>query len=52
MGDLFFEQPAINSPDTYPARHWELDDQGQPIQKVMSLKKDINRTGEVIENGK
>lgn len=33
MGDLFIEQPAINSPYTYPARRWELDDQGQPTQK-------------------
>jgi type III restriction enzyme len=26
--NLFFEQPVLNSPYVYPARHWELDGQG------------------------
>ncbi len=30
MDNQFFEQPILNSPYEYPARHWELDDQGQP----------------------
>ncbi|WDP91068.1 MAG: DEAD/DEAH box helicase family protein [Desulfobacter sp.] len=33
--NLFFEQPILNSPYTYPDRHWELDEQGQPTQKVI-----------------
>jgi type III restriction enzyme len=31
----FFEQPILNSPYAYPARHWELDDQGQPTQQIL-----------------
>lgn len=33
--NLFFKQPILNSPYTYPDRHWELDEQGQPTQKVV-----------------
>ena len=35
--DRFFERPILNSPYEYPARHWELDADGQP-------------TGQIIEN--
>jgi type III restriction enzyme len=31
----FFKQPILNSPYGYPARHWELDDQGQPTEKIL-----------------
>ena len=31
----FFETPILNSPYQYPARHWELDAQGQPTQRVI-----------------
>jgi hypothetical protein len=27
--DSFFERPILNSPYSYPDRHWELDDDGQ-----------------------
>ena len=37
MDDRFFENPILNSPYTYPTRHWELDADGQP-------------TGTIIEN--
>jgi type III restriction enzyme len=30
MTNPFFDRPILNSPYAYPARHWELDDQGQP----------------------
>ena len=30
----FFEQPILNSPYEYPARHWELDDDGQPTHRI------------------
>ncbi|MGD9933409.1 MAG: BPTD_3080 family restriction endonuclease [Dehalococcoidia bacterium] len=33
--DRFFEQPILNSPYEYPARHWELDDTGQPTQRIV-----------------
>jgi len=35
MSDLFFEKPVLNSPYAYPVRHWELDDQGQPTQRII-----------------
>ena len=34
MTNPFFEKPILNSPYEYPTRHWELDDSGQPTQKV------------------
>lgn len=34
MSDLFFERPILNSPYLYPARHWELDPDGQPTQRI------------------
>ncbi len=40
----FFEHPIINSPYEYPERHWELDAQGQPTQKII----DIRRKAEFI----
>ncbi len=44
MTDQFFEQPILNSPYGYPARHWELDQQGQPTQRVIESR----RTAEFI----
>ena len=35
MVNRFFEQPILNPPYEYPAKHWELDDQGQPTQQVI-----------------
>lgn len=35
MDNRFFEQPVLNSPYEYPDRHWELDDQGQPTQRIL-----------------
>ncbi|MFZ5772136.1 MAG: BPTD_3080 family restriction endonuclease [Thermodesulfobacteriota bacterium] len=35
MDNRFFAKPVLNSPYAYPARHWELDDQGQPTQKIV-----------------
>lgn len=35
MENQFFERPVLNSPYEYPARHWELDDQGQPTQRIV-----------------
>ncbi len=33
--DQFFDHPILNSPYTCPERHWELDGQGQPTQKIV-----------------
>jgi len=39
MDDRFFEQPILNSPYEYPERHWELDAQGQPTQRVVEMRR-------------
>ncbi|MCK5508400.1 MAG: hypothetical protein KAI50_07745 [Desulfobacterales bacterium] len=39
MDNQFFEQPILNSPYEYPARHWELDDQGQPTQRIIEKRR-------------
>jgi type III restriction enzyme len=36
MSNLFFEKPILNSPYDYPSQHWELDETGQPTQKVVA----------------
>jgi type III restriction enzyme len=40
MNNDFFEKPILNSPYDYPARHWELDEAGQPTQKVIDRRRD------------
>jgi len=35
MTNPFFDAPILNSPYAYPARHWELDEHGQPTQKII-----------------
>lgn len=35
----FFERPILNSPYDYPAHHWELDDQGQPTQQILTRRR-------------
>ena len=31
----FFDQPILNSPYEYPNRHWELDKEGQPTERML-----------------
>ena len=35
MTNPFFEHPILNSPYDCPQRHWELDEQGQPTQRII-----------------
>ncbi|HET7673944.1 MAG TPA: DEAD/DEAH box helicase family protein, partial [Gammaproteobacteria bacterium] len=35
----FFEHPILNSPYEYPKRYWELDDTGQPTQKIIETRR-------------
>ena len=35
MTNPFFDHPILNSPYECPRRHWELDEQGQPTQKII-----------------
>lgn len=39
MSNPFFDHPILNSPYQYPIRHWELDEAGQPTQKVIELRR-------------
>jgi type III restriction enzyme len=39
MDNRFFEQPILNSPYAYPTRHWELDEHGQPTQRIIETRR-------------
>jgi len=39
MDNPFFSHPILNSPYEYPARHWELDKDGQPTQKIIERRR-------------
>ena len=39
MAERFFEDPILNSPYEYPQRHWELDAEGQPTQRVIESRR-------------
>ncbi len=35
----FFERPILNSPYQHPSRHWELDENGQPTQRIIETRR-------------
>jgi type III restriction enzyme len=39
MSNPFFDHPILNSPYQYPSRHWELDESGQPTQKIIEARR-------------
>ena len=39
MSNPFFDAPILNSPYEYPDRHWELDENGLPTQRVLSVRR-------------
>ena len=39
MAEPFFDCPVLNSPYEYPRRHWELDKQGQPTQRILEQRR-------------
>jgi type III restriction enzyme len=39
MSNPFFDHPILNSPYAYPVRHWELDETGQPTQKIIESRR-------------
>ena len=41
MSEHFFEKPVINSPYDYPSRHWELDEHGQPTQRINEKRRHV-----------
>ena len=38
----FFERPILNSPYEYPAKHWELDKDGQPTQRIIEKRREAD----------
>ena len=40
MSNPFFDHPILNSPYECPTQHWELDDSGQPTQKILDTRRD------------
>jgi type III restriction enzyme len=67
LSDPFFDHPILNSPYEYPKRHWELDESGQPTQRIIESRrsakfitpipkpkkrKTITQTGFVFDEGK
>jgi type III restriction enzyme len=39
MTDQFFSAPILNSPYDAPTRHWELDKDGQPTQRIIDSRR-------------
>lgn len=39
MSNPFFDHPILNSPYTLPEKHWELDESGQPTQKILDFRR-------------
>ena len=39
MENQFFEKPILNSPYEYPSRYWELDETGQPTQRIIESRR-------------
>jgi len=37
--ETFFERPILNSPYERPARHWELDESGQPTHQILESRR-------------
>lgn len=47
----FFEKPILNSPYTYPAKHWELDD-GRPTNKIIDKRRSSDFYTPVVPKSK
>jgi hypothetical protein len=39
MSNPFFDHPILNSPYEYPMKYWELDEPGQPTQKIIDRRR-------------
>ncbi|MEK7950445.1 BPTD_3080 family restriction endonuclease [Luteolibacter soli] len=42
MPENFFEKPILNSPYNYPGRHWELDSDGQPTNRITEKRRECS----------
>lgn len=39
MSNPFFDHPILNSPYERPTKHWELDQHGQPTQRILEIRR-------------
>jgi type III restriction enzyme len=39
VNNQFFERPILNSPYEYPTQYWELDEHGQPTQRIIDSRR-------------
>ena len=39
MSNDFLEKPILNSSYACPTRHWELDEAGQPTQRILETRR-------------
>ncbi len=42
MEQRFFERPILNSPYEYPPRHWELDENRQPTNRIVERRRSVS----------
>ena len=42
MSDRFFDGPILNSPYEIPAQHWELDETGQPTNRILDRRRQVS----------
>ena len=40
--EQFFDRPILNSPYECPARHWELDESGQPTNRILDRRRQVS----------
>lgn len=48
----FFRQPILNSPYEEPCRYWEMDEYGQPTQKILPFRRPANFAPHVSRSAK
>ena len=44
MTDQFFDRPILNSPYVLPAQYWELDEGGQPTNRILPSRRECSLT--------
>jgi len=42
VSDRFFDRPILNSPYEIPAQHWELDESGQPTNRILDRRREVS----------
>jgi len=52
MSQSFFERPILNSPYDPPVRHWQLDESGQPTNRVLERRRRSDLTTPVPKSKK